>query len=111
MIRALFMAIAAVCALATLADAEPVHVFAPDAAMSCGKWLDVRKQSNQKSWQAEAWMTGYLSGVAVGSRRDFWQITDEASLLHWIDKYCRESPMSSPTAGVKTLSDEIQRKK
>lgn len=109
MIRALLIAIAAVSAMRVHADA--VTLLAPETALSCGKWLEVRKQSNQKSWDAESWLTGYVSGLAVGSKRDFLRRTDEASILYWIDKYCRESPLSSPTAAVKALSDEIQRKK
>ena len=108
MIRALLIAIAAVSAMGVHADG--VAVLVPETVRSCGKWLEVRKQSNQKSWQAESWLTGFASGLAVGSDRDFLRRTDEASILYWIDKYCRESPLSSPTAGVKILSNELQRK-
>lgn len=108
MIRALLIAIAAVSAMRVHADA--VTLLAPETALSCGKWLEVRKQSNQRSWNAESWMTGYASGLAVGTSRNFLRQTDTASILYWIDKYCREFPLSNPLAGVKNLSDEIQRK-
>lgn len=77
---------------------------------SCGKWLTEREQ---KSWTAisqEAWLVGYLSGIAYQSRIDLLRGADSLALTHWVDGYCREAPLDTLMEAANALRKELARK-
>ena len=74
----------------------------------CGIWIEARSP-NVDSTALEHFAQGFLNGMTLESRFDFWKkpypITPKQTFL-WIDKYCRENPLSSPITGMKKLFDQ-----
>lgn len=68
----------------------------------CGRWLEWRKEEDQWTRVIEFWVSGFLSGLAEGSRIEFWglepQITAD-QVFYWMDNYCRDNPLSDTHAG------------
>ena len=95
-----FTAVLCVVACVAYAEAQEAHIFALDSTISCGKWLDASKQKGRAADNSENWILAYASGFAIGRRNNYWRDVDSASILHWVDKYCRENPLSSPTHGI-----------
>ena len=65
--------------------------------------------SQNNSLALEHFVLGFLNGLKLNSGFDFWikpyPITREQSYL-WIDKFCRENPLSTPIRGIVVLFDE-----
>ena len=66
--------------------------------LSCDKWLSDRDAQKQGAAITEqVWIVGYLSGLAVGGGRNFWnkssadELTPDAVFL-WVDNYCSVNP-------------------
>lgn len=92
------------------AHAQSVDTFVIANVSSCGLWLDARKAGGRNAQFAETWLAGYASGFAVGRNKDYWRTVDSASLLHAVDKYCRDNPLSGPVAGVQNLSLQTEKR-
>ena len=69
---------------------------------SCGSWVaDNEKQKHGPSigsFGNQAWLVGYLSGLAVGTNINFWgkkgvDALDNQSVYLWIDYYCKANPL------------------
>ncbi len=75
---------------------------------NCGTWIEARSP-NVNSTALEHYAQGFLNGMVVKSKFDFWQkpypITLKQSFL-WIDKYCRENPLKDPIQGMIQLFDQ-----
>ena len=89
---------------------ESVDLFVFDSVSSCGKWLDVRNKKGRSANDSERWLFGYASGFAVGRRIDYWANVDHASLLHGVDKHCRDNPLSTPSSAIQKLSEQTQKR-
>jgi hypothetical protein len=57
--------------------------------VSCETWS---KQRPRNAKAAEAWLLGYLSGLAQERDADFPKGMDDAALFRWMDDYCRRNP-------------------
>ncbi|MFP3556948.1 hypothetical protein [Paraburkholderia sp. SIMBA_054] len=74
---------------------------------SCGQWT-ARNASALDRAAAEAWLLGYLGGLATGSRVDVLRDTDYDSLMAWMDNYCKAHPIERVTSGAAQLYLELQ---
>lgn len=108
-VRGLFLSFVTCLSCAT-SDANAVTV---RGSRSCGEWMEAHQSSEPSvaSNATENWLIGYLSGLAVGKRKDFIVGTDNASLFLWVTDYCRANPLDYlDDAGVR-LSAELARRK
>lgn len=78
---------------------------------SCGDWVENRALNNVLGVANEFWLLGYLSGLAVGSNRDFIKGTDNPSLFLWVDNFCRASPLKDVADAGSQLLRELTRQK
>ena len=78
---------------------------------SCGSWTEERAKKHVGSLANEFWLLGFLSAVAVATKRDFIVGTDNPSLFQWMDSYCRDNPLSHISEGGHKLSRELARRK
>lgn len=58
-----------------------------------------------------SWLSGYLSGVAVGSKVDFLKTVDVNSLDLWMNNYCTKNPLKTVGEGADILVIELKKKK
>ena len=83
---------------------------------NCGSW--VKPEDNSYEILNKSWLIGYLSGINMGflieKQRDFNYfssgVTNEQIFL-WMDKYCRENPLSKVTSGAGDLYKEMLKPK
>lgn len=83
-------------------------------AASCGQYLEGRsKQSAVINDMFENWLQGYLSGVNVTrastKRSELRKLPDGASMLAYLDKYCREAPLKDVWLGAEAMLLELPR--
>lgn len=78
---------------------------------SCGEWVAHRKKSDTLSLSNTSWLVGYLSGLAVGSGKDFLPGTDNTAIFSFMDKYCGSNPLKDIGNGGLALMAEIMVKK
>jgi hypothetical protein len=76
----------------------------------CGTWAMDRETGRPTTW----YLSGLLDGLALGMGVEIWgtgssKITPEQAAL-WMDKYCRENPLSGVIRGAYVLKDERARK-
>jgi hypothetical protein len=60
---------------------------------SCGTWTGERAARDVGEVVDEAWVVGYLSGVATWSDLDPLKGIDGNAVWAWIDNYCRAHPL------------------
>lgn len=76
--------------------------------VDCGKWVEGRSTSSAQI--LEGYVIGMMNGLALGSGVEFWFASGsklEAAQVHlWMDKYCRENPLSSVVTGTVALMNE-----
>ena len=60
-------------------------------ALSCGKWLEVRREDSTLNIQNVSWLMGWMSsaGYYAGPLKK----SDSAAMSAWIDQYCRTNPL------------------
>jgi hypothetical protein len=64
-------------------------------AQSCAVWAKARAQNDAR--YEIAWLTGYFSGLAIGTDVNFWgtkgrDLLETEVAWKWIDTYCAEHP-------------------
>ena len=100
--------------LAALMAAVGLHVQAIGivGARSCGAWIANSTQTTASREADRAWLVGFLSGLAIGARKDFLRGIDSDSMYLWIDNYCRANPLKFlDSAGVALAQELIDQKK
>jgi hypothetical protein len=80
-------------------------------APSCGEWIVHREKSDTLALGNASWLLGYLSGMAIGSGKDYLSGTDNSSIYGWMDNYCRSNPLRDLSSGGNALAAELTRKK
>lgn len=76
--------------------------------VDCGSWIKARTTNVSEIF--EGYLVGMMNGLALGSGVEFWfasgaQLKEEQVYL-WMDKYCRENPLSSLVPGTVKLMNE-----
>jgi hypothetical protein len=83
-------------------------------AFSCGKYLAERANNNAVgSNMLGSWIQGFLSGLNVAKtisepEKKMVILPDFESILAYMDKYCRENPLSSVYLGSATLYGQLK---
>lgn len=92
----------AVMVFSPMAHAKDIYV---QGKLDCGMWIESR--SSNTSAALEHYLVGLLNGLSLGSGVDFWksragEISQDQAFL-WMDKYCRDTPLSNPIKGAFSL--------
>lgn len=75
---------------------------------SCAQWADARSQpGSAERFSADAWLTGFVSGMAAALNRDILAGVTLQSLTGWMDNYCRQNPRSNSGEGSFQLVNEL----
>lgn len=75
--------------------------------LTCGRWVENRKEDGFPSALSTAWLAGYVSGLAAVSGSHFLRVTDSESMHLWTDKYCHENPLDSVADAANALMFEL----
>lgn len=95
------------CFIISSACATPITT--PDNGSSCGQWVSRADRPGFKN-TIEAWVVGYLSGIAFQSKSDMLNGSDAPSIFMWVDNYCRSNPLEKLSSGTWELSQELKRR-
>jgi hypothetical protein len=109
MIRITFLGLAITAALTGGASAEDKIVYGA-GTITCGEWQQYRSSGNKPaSYQAQAWIDGYLSGSnASGDGPDFLAPKPTSIAYYvWIDNYCAQNPLNPLLQAVFKLEKEL----
>jgi hypothetical protein len=90
--------------------ATSANAFSTIGDRSCGKW-STRRQNPYVEASSEAWLMGYMTGLASASEKDVLADTDGESIILWMDNYCRTHPLDRVGAGGATLFFELMGRK
>jgi len=88
----------------------PVHAqtITVMGSRSCGQWAAVSGDPTVERAVIKNWLTGFMSGLAMGQGKDILEQTDADSIYLWMDNYCRENPLNSLSNGGNTLYHELE---
>jgi len=78
---------------------------------SCGAWVKNHAKQSPPSLSAavdNAWLDGYLSGVAVARNIDFLKGVDESIIHIWMNNYCSSHPSDLIGYAADALSVELK---
>jgi hypothetical protein len=90
-LRAILIVISIVL-MANQASAKKYYLGA--GGVSCGAWLETRKNGDDvETFQLQAWVQGFVSGVNATSQNDFLAAPDAEAIFAWLDNYCRQHPL------------------
>lgn len=88
--------------------AAPASAVSAMGTRSCAQWADARSQpGSAERFSAEAWLVGFLSGMAAALNRDILAGVSQQSLTAWMDAYCRRHPRSNTGEGGFDLVNEL----
>lgn len=74
---------------------------------SSGQWMG--NKSNAISHLGDvAWLSGILTGLAIGMNVDILAEPDGDSIALWMDNYCRAHPLDKLSAGAVALALELR---
>ena len=88
------------------------------ASVSCGAWMTDREKEKVgeklASLFSRRWLIGYLSGLATGANKEFWDrpnaiALDYESVFLWMDDYCQANPRKDIADGAARLFQERTR--
>jgi hypothetical protein len=75
---------------------------------SCGSWVEER-QKNSAVYK-ETYLLGYLSGLAMGLRKDILSGLDASAVYIWTDNYCKANPTNTLIMAAMVFKNEIIKK-
>jgi hypothetical protein len=63
--------------------------------ISCGKWIEQRREAGVVMYGSEDWVLGFLSGYNEYSSTDgrLTSDTDADGAMTWLDNYCQAHPL------------------
>ncbi len=78
---------------------------------SCGSYLAHESDPTARVMFI-SWVQGFLSGMNmadyVTAKQPFVLLPDSDSIMAYIDKYCRDNPLKSPSRGAMQLYSELR---
>lgn len=79
-----------------------------EGTLDCGQWLEAR--AARRSQILEGYLIGFFNGMALGTNTNFWDAggirISREQVFFWMDKYCREAPLSHVITGASRLHAE-----
>ena len=78
-------------------------------ARSCGQWLEAAKEDGLLRVVLKSWVSGYVTAVNtwIEGKNDWLEGIDIPSAMLWIDKYCKENPLSNGSDAMWYLLREL----
>ncbi|MCX7168763.1 MAG: hypothetical protein NTY41_00335 [Proteobacteria bacterium] len=98
------------CLLLVLSNAACAQA-AGRGSPSCGEWVAHREKSDTLALGNAYWLQGFLSGLAMGSGKDFLVGTENSAINGWMDKYCQDHPLKDLASGANALAAELLKNK
>jgi hypothetical protein len=79
---------------------------------SCGVWVKEHNTNIETVLTAAdgAWLTGYLTGFAIGTNIDILKGAEGESLILWITNYCNSNPLDNVGNAATSLALELKRR-
>jgi len=76
---------------------------------SCGQWVNFRNEGGWEHAAVIGWIAGYISAYnkQTPGVYNILGSTGIDSVILWMDKYCRENPLSNLTTGMDVLTNEL----
>ena len=87
------------------------HALTTMGAIPCGKWVKNDSLAGIAAAAQSEWLTGYLSGLAVGTAKNILINEDHDSLQLWVTNYCKANPLNDTSNAGNELFLELIRKK
>ena len=97
-----------VCLMGGSVNAERVKIYAWED-MSCSAWAASAEHKNQRLAYV-SWIQGFVSGynwAATAGQADAGDALSYATIVLYLDKYCRENPLKHMVGGTKELVEEL----
>ena len=95
--------------LTVCASTLSAHAVEIRGARSCGKWI--AGQADGQSASNEAWLVGFMSGLAFQSNQDLLKGTDNESITLWVNNFCQKNPLENLVTAAETLANELAKKR
>ena len=103
-----FLAASLLLASGAIAAATPADTgIEARQAPSCGEWIVHREKSDTLALGNASWLLGYLSGIAIGSGKNYLPGSENSSIYKWMDNYCRKNPLRDVSSGGSALAAEL----
>lgn len=63
----------------------------------CGEWLNAKKLGENSPEYAYmmSWFLSYMSGLAIGPKKDILKNAKTDSVVSWVDNFCSANPLNS----------------
>ena len=77
---------------------------------SCGQWIEDRKpEHSSMQIMLTGWLAGYMTAANqwIEGKENWLEGSDIDSAMLWIDKYCRENPLSDSADAMVALMREL----
>lgn len=107
----IFLVLIATFAGPAAAQESAGHALSGAGAASCGKYLN-RHSTTETSRLFTHWTQGFLSGLNFADRvsadKPFVILPDAESIDAYLDKHCKENPLSTPMEGALALYRELR---
>jgi hypothetical protein len=100
------MCFGAMCLSANAQQAAPVLGY---GGTTCGTWIVERRAGSYSPVTLHAWITGYLSGVALTDSATLLNGIDDAFVDGWIDNYCNGHQPASLSEATGAFVKELLR--
>jgi hypothetical protein len=80
-----------------------------EGTVGCGEYLEDRRKNNKAQDYAYAtWLRGFISGFNFATRgKQITGVSAPATLLAYMDKYCRDDPLGTVAGGAFNLAREM----
>lgn len=78
---------------------------AASGSASCRSWSVFATEEIRHEY--EAWLYGYLAGIAHGMELNFMAGTEQKQIILWMDQYCKKKPLDYISDGGNVLANEL----
>ena len=109
MIRIAVLGVALTGVLVSGASAQDKMVYGA-GMITCGEWQEYRSTGNKPgSYQAQAWIDGYLSGSNLSGHGADFLAPQPSSVAYyaWLDNYCAQHPLDPLVQAGALLKKEL----
>jgi len=94
--------------------ADDRYGIAGAGAASCGAWIEARQADDRSTnLMLTSWLQGFLSGMNTQryllTKQEYSLIPDSPTLLAYVDKACRDNPLSNGYVVAMRLYQEMQK--
>lgn len=92
-----------------MADATAQRASVPSGSgtVSCGQYLQDRKTDSRFDYQYTQWVSGYVSAYNVFSTYPQVGRQTAETVLAYLDKHCRDSPLDLVIQGAEAMISEL----